>query len=456
MPADRYRSRLFTPPARPLAPLRGLMTMARNPVDWWPARLYEEGIHSTRLRGRTFAHVALPDLARTVLLDEEGSFVRSFILRHMLAPGMGEGLLTSDGARWRHQRKLVAPAFGHGATDACQPLFDAHAIRCAARVRGLDGRTVAMLPQTTLTTLGIILETMFGDTDIALPTLARDIETYLFSLGRPDPLEILGAPAFVPRPWRRRGLAAVVRLRALCRRVLEIKRVAGSPDGSLAGRLLDALDPDTGKGLEDEAIVDNLMAFIGAGHETTSLALCWTLYLLAAQPALQQRLREEARSALGDGPIDDAALQRLDLHRRVLDESMRLYPPLSALVRSVARPLTLGGLELVPGDHVTVAVLPLHRNAALWPDPDAFDAERFRVEAIRTRDRFAYLPFGSGPRVCVASGFARAEATTVLARLLLACRFGPADGPPPKPVLRVTLRPTNGLPLKVSAVRDTA
>ena len=215
--------------------------------------------------------------------------------------------------------------------------------------------------------------------------------------------------------------------------------------------MLEAAEPGAGIGLDDDAIVDNTLTFIGAGHETTAVALAWTLYLVAEQPALGEALAAESRAAFGGGRVERATLDGLDLHRRTIAESMRLYPAVAAIVRSVVRDVRVGELELAPGDHVTVATLPMHRNPEFWPDPDAFDAERFRAERGRQRERFAYLPFGDGPRACIGAAFALDEATLVLARLTESLAFEPSGAPPPEPVLRVTLRPHDGLPLRVRA-----
>lgn len=446
-----YRTQLIVPRARPYGALRGLAVMARNPARWWSAGMYDEGVRAVPVLGRTFLHVARPELARTVLLDEASAFGRSFIVQPMLEPAMGGGLLTSDGEAWRRQRSLLAPVFRRRVLDGYLDAFDRHGRACVERLRRFDGEIVRVLPEMVTTTLDVIIETLFGDVAVDRTRIARDTATYLEVLGRVDPLTVLGVPAAIPRPGRSRGLKAVASLRRLAHDVIASQRASGIFDASLIGRLLAAVDPDTGAGLDDELIVDNVLTFIGAGHETTSVALAWSLYLLAAQPELANALADESRELLGrmgeDGVIDRAALDALDLHRRVVSESMRLYPPAAAIVRSVLREVRVGELDLVPGDHVTVATMPMHRNPAFWPDPHAFDADRFLGE--RRYERFAYLPFGDGPRTCIGATFALDEAIVVLARLSASLRFEPSGGPPPVPVLSVTLRPDDGMALRV-------
>lgn len=157
---------------------------------------------------------------------------------------------------------------------------------------------------------------------------------------------------------------------------------------------------------------------------------------------------------LGDAPATADAVDALELHRRTVQETMRLYPPVAAIVRTVTQAVRVGPIELVPGDHVTVATMPMQRNPAFWPDPHAFDEARFAPEAINTRDRFSYLPFGDGPRACIGAKFALTEAVLILARLTPALKFAPSEGKPPRPMLSVSLRPSDGMRLKV--VRRTA
>ena len=429
--------------------------MARNPAQWWSAAMYDEGISRVRLLGHSYVHVARPELARSVLLDDNDAFSRSFVTQRILEPAMGSGLLTSDGVLWRRQRRLLAPVFRAKALERFIPSIDRHALACRNAIKELNGQTAALLPFTSLTTLDIIVETLFGGADLDRGAVKRDIDVYLNRLGRPDLFSMLGLPDAVPRPGQRRGLAAVARLRASCHEALSAQRASGVADEQgLAGRLLAARDPDTGEGIDDEAIVDNIVTFVGAGHETTAVALAWTLYALAHQQGLAERLAEESERVLGDAPATADAVAMLELHRRTVQETIRLYPPVAAIVRTVASAVRVGSFDLEPGDHVTVATMPMQRNPAFWPDPHAFRESRFAPEEIASRDRFSYLPFGDGPRVCIGAKFALTEAVLILARLTPALRFMPPGGKPPKPLLRVTLRPSDGMQLQIKSMLD--
>ena len=452
MTIDHWHTQLIVPEAQPYSLLRGILIMGQNPARWWTASMYDEGVRKVRLMGRNFVHVARPELARAVLLDSASCFARSFVAQRALEPAMGGGLLTSDGEAWRVQRRLLAPVFRKKALDRFVPAIDRHAIDCRDQLLAQDGQAAAVLSYTTQATLGIIVETLFGDAALDRKAVMRDIDTLLTRLGRPDMLAILGVPDAIPRPGRRHGIAAARRLRARCHTAIASLRLEGQADsGGLIGRLLlEATDAETGEGMSDEAITDNVVTFIGAGHETTAVALAWTIYALAHQPDLAERLSDESRRVLGEGAADANTVELLDLHRRTIQEAMRLYPPASAIGRSVIKKVQIGSLMLIPGDHVTIATMPMHRNPRWWPEPHLFDESRFDTEAVASRDRFAYLPFGDGPRVCIGASFALNEAVLILARLTPSLRFKPVEGPQPVPMLSVTLRPSDGARVKIS------
>ena len=250
MSSAPWHTQLIVPPARPYSSLRGLAVMTRNPARWWSADMYDAGVRRVRLLGRTFVHVARPEYARTVLLDDNDAFARSFVTQRILVPAMGGGLLTSDGMSWRRQRRLLAPVFRANALERFVPAIDRHALACRDALLELDGRIEAVLPHTARATLDVIVETLFGGANLDHEAITRDIDDYLTRLGRPDPLALLGVPDAVPRPGRRRGLAAVTRLRAACHRALATLRASGAAiEGhGVAGRLLAARDPDTGEG----------------------------------------------------------------------------------------------------------------------------------------------------------------------------------------------------------------
>ncbi len=191
---------------------------------------------------------------------------------------------------------------------------------------------------------------------------------------------------------------------------------------------------------------DNLLTFIVAGHETTALTLAWALYLCAFDPAIQDRAAAEAQAALGDRAAVAADLPRLPLVQRIVNEALRLYPPAAFLSRTAQVADRLCGREVLPGDTVMLPIYALHRHHLLWDRPDAFDPDRF----LTTPDRYAFLPFGAGPRICIGAGFALHEAVIILATLLARFRFTAIPGRDPQPRMILTLRPHGGVWLNVA------
>jgi cytochrome P450 len=202
--------------------------------------------------------------------------------------------------------------------------------------------------------------------------------------------------------------------------------------------------------MTDEEIVDNLLTFIAAGHETTALALAWTFGLLAAHPEHAARMVAEIDEVSGGGPIEASHVERLAFTRQVVSEAMRLYPPAPMIVRTVEREIEVGGAALPAGSVVFAPIHAVHRHRTLWPRPDAFDPGRFAPEAVKARHRLAYMPFGVGPRVCIGATFAITEAVAILAVVAKALRLERVDPELPEPVMRVTLRPSRPLRMRVA------
>jgi cytochrome P450 len=239
------------------------------------------------------------------------------------------------------------------------------------------------------------------------------------------------------------------RLRETAEKVLA-KRDDGSEDGDLLGRLVTARDPATGSAMPARLIVDNVVTFLMAGHETTSQALTWTLYLLALFPEWQERVREEVRRVNPNGDIGGDDIGKLQLLDAVFQEAMRLYSPAPVLMRRTVAPVRLDGITLGKGATIIIPIYVVHRHKRLWEDPLKFDPSRFTPQVRAGRHRCAYMPFGAGPRTCVGATFAMLEGKTILATLLSRARFDLPDGEAPVPFARITLRPKNGLTLKVT------
>ncbi|QLC25890.1 cytochrome P450 [Parasphingopyxis algicola] len=439
----------FVPPHPPreavAAPVwRGLFgERARNSVYGWSQKAFEIR-HIRRQVLRFTVHIPLdPDAVQRVLQTNAANYAKPDIVKKLIAPMIGKGLLSADGDLWRAQRRIVAASFTPGAVESVASIF---ASTAEARMAGWpDGSTGDMAAEATATTMTIIADTLFGgDPRLKTPEAMHNIAASLKAGGEVRLSAILGLP---PVPWNRTmraGQRAQKELRRTLANVVRDRLPDGGDDflGQLISDLHDRFSPAEALQLA----VDNAATFYLAGHETTANAVTWTLYTLAAQPDLQEQAAAEARAALADGEPATLA-DRLPLLRRVLDETLRLYPPVPRFDRQAIGHDELSGTAVEPGDIVSIWPWVLHRHKALWDDPDAFDADRFLPDAKAKQHRFQYVPFGGGPRVCVGMRFSIVEALVILAHWLAAWRFQLPPGHIVRPVGTVTLKPDGGLPL---------
>ena len=428
-----------------------LRALIRNPLEALPPEIFSEPIVFSQVNGSVRIHLADPEMIRAALVDHADHLTKSSDLRRALGPALGEGLLTADGAHWRWQRQTVAPAFQHGRLVAMLPAMIAAAE--AARDAWLAAPGVVDVGQAMMrTTFAIIVETMLsGRGGIDAERVERAITEYLEPAGWTFVLGLLNAPGWAPYPGRRRAMAAAAYIREAVLRMIAARRAAGAARDDLVALLLEAADPETGRRMTDAEVADNLITFITAGHETTALGLGWSFHLLAGAPEVEARVVAEVAAVTGGEPLLAEHVGRLSYTRQVFAEAMRLFPPAPIIARAVVRPFTLGRYTVPAGAALYVPVYALHRQARLWDEPLAFDPDRFSAEAVRERHRYAYLPFGAGPRVCIGSAFALMEAAAVHGVVLPAVRVRGVEGGAPVPRMRITLRPTR--PLRMSVAR---
>ncbi len=440
---------LFVPPhpPRPSGPApfwAGLFgERARNAVYGWSAQAFEK----THIRRQVFGwtvHIPLhPDSIQRVMLDNAANYEKPAIVKKLIAPMIGRGLLSTDGEDWRKQRKVVASTFTPPAVDALIPVFRGAADEAAARWG--DGGRFDMAEEATATTMAVIADSLFGG-DARLKTAAarRQIETALAAGSEIRLPALLGLPVIGWNRKIRAGQRAQRDLRATLRALVEER--AEAPTDDFLAQILGDLGGTYGDFEARKLALDNAATFYLAGHETTANALTWALFLLSEQPELQYELAVEASSAIAaqDGAAATDALPKL---RAMLDETLRLYPSVPRFDREAQGPDELDGVAVAKGDIVSIWPWVLHRHAALWDNPDAFDPSRFA--GANDRHRFQYIPFGAGPRTCVGARFAITEALVILAHWLAEWRFLPVKGNRVWPTGSVTLRPEGGLPLNV-------
>lgn len=318
-----------------------------------------------------------------------------------------------------------------------------------------DGPVVDVALEMTRVTLDVLERTIFTSGVARDPdALGRAITRFFEGQGRIDPLDIFGFPAWIPRVGRLRTRPAIRFFEEMVNELIDARRALlarGEPaPRDLLTLLLEAADPETGKGLSDVEVRANIVTFIGAGHEMTANALSWSLYLLSQDERARARIEQEVDEVLGRSPVEPHHLERLVYTRAVIDEAIRLYPPAPYMSRSAIADDRIGDLHIPAGSMVAIAPYVLHRHRKLWDEPDAFRPERFLPEERGRIDRFAYLPFGAGPRVCIGASFSLQEAVIVLATVIRAMRLDLVEGHDVVPLQRITLRPRNGLPMRLA------
>ncbi|MEO6951389.1 MAG: cytochrome P450 [Polyangia bacterium] len=415
-----------------------------------------------------------PDTIQELLVERHRVFEKSGMIRFSLYPLAGEGLFTSRGDLWKKQRRLMAPLFHPNKLAS----FGDDMVACADRTISswTDGEERTLLRDTTRITMSVAGKTLFqadtfGEADdigealtTALDFVADNspsvlsmshliVQAFLRNIAKRTKAPKLHAlatrferPLFVPGAQGRRLRKAIAFLDETVQRMIDTRRASGESHGDLLSRLLEVRDEDDGEHMSDKQVRDEVLTLFVAGHETTATALAWSIYLLGRNPDIYDAAQAEA-DALGHTPTA-ADLPRLPLMLRIFKESLRLYPPVYFDGRQAASATSLDGVECPAGTVVMFSPYTLHRRPDLWADPERFDPDRFLPEAEAARSRYAWLPFGAGPRICIGMGFALMEGQLILARMLQRARYTLLADEVPEP--SATLRPRHGVPVKVT------
>jgi cytochrome P450 len=428
--------------------LRFLRTLRDSSVATYGEEMFEEAVVERRVLWQRYLIVNAPRGIQRVLLDNAGNYVKSRVARRLVEPGIGRGLLTSEGETWRRQRRIIAPSFDHRSLMSYAPAMAEAAAALRARWDRLsDGAPLDIAVEMMRLTLKIIARTMFSaDAEDVGPIVEEAVGRYQREV-RPGLLDLLNLPDWWPRPATRPWAHIFDRLDEVIDRM--IGRDAG-PDGErkdLLTRLLEARDAETGRAMDAQEVRDQVVTIFMAGHETTAQALTWTWYLLSQHPAEEAAFHAELQRVLGGGTPRFEDLTQLRYTRMVLEESMRLYPPAHTMSREALAEDEIEGHRVAKGSVVSIVPWLIHRHRLLWDRPDVFDPQRFAPERVSERPRFAYIPFGGGPRICIGASFAMTEAMIILAMLGQRYRLRLAPGAVVEPVGLITLRPRHGLPV---------
>ena len=382
-----------------------------------------------------------------ILVTNPGNFTKSADYR-ALARVLGNGLLTNEGKAWQHQRSLIQPAFRRENILSYAPVMT----RTTKQLLGTwrDGESRNVHEEMMALTLQIVAQCLFGAevTEVAKRVgKAMQVVTDRFFADAGQALLLpFDLPGFLV-PARHR---AINDLNKIIRNILQERRSSNRVRGDLLDTLLEVRD-EQGRPMDDTQLRDELMTLFLAGHETTAIALSWTCFLIAQNPEVEEQLTEELRNALGDREPTVEDIPRLRYTEMVLKESMRLYPAVWGIGRRAIADCEIGGYRVAAGTNVFIFQSLTQRDPRFFCDPDSFDPERWREDPVRSGKipRFAYFPFGGGPRVCVGASFAMLEATLLLAMIQQKFHLRIVPGQSVKPVPSVTLRPQNGIHVTV-------
>lgn len=422
-----------------------------------PLKLFSEGrdrfgdIAMYRFGPHRFVVINDPVAVQHVLVRNHRNYVKSRSYQGLRLI-LGNGLITSEGDFWRRQRRLAQPAFhkqhlqGFATTmESCTNTMLDQWDR--DRVHHID-----LFQEMMRLTLRIVGHTLFG-TELAGEAggVGPDIGTALRRANQ-EAEAVVRLPLWLPTPSNLKFHGARKRLDRVIGRIIDQRRASPSEHNDLLGMLMSATDEDGTGGMTNTQLRDEVMTLFLAGHETTATLMSWTLRLLTMHPQVQQGVRREVADVVGDRRVEFSDLAQLEYTDRVIRESMRLYPPVWMLERQALAPDEVGGFDIPKDTMMAVCTWSMHRHPSLWDQPLRFDPSRFSPERSEHRHRYAYLPFGAGPRVCIGLQFALMEAKLLLATMLQRYRVHVQS--PEKTQLEpaITLRPKHGMPAMLERI----
>jgi cytochrome P450 len=423
----------------------------RNPLELWGEPSYNEPWISVTGIGGPLVIANDPGLIRHVLVDNAKNYKMATVRQKILRPILRDGLLTAEGEVWRRSRKAMAPVFTpRHIFGFAQPMLHRS---LAFADRYADGMISDIARDMTTLTYEILAETLFSGEIAGEPgSFETQIDRLFETMGRVDPLDLLRAPDWLPRITRIRGAKTMAYFRAIVADTMKmrVERLRSDPGGAPQDFLTLLLNAEGPNGLTRAEIEDNIITFIGAGHETTARALGWMLYCLAEAPWERELIEREIDTVLAHESDPAKWVDMMPLTRAAFEETLRLYPPAPSINREPIEPERYKELYIPPKAAVLVMPWVVHRHRKLWDRPDAFMPERFHPGNREKTGRFQYLPFGAGPRVCIGASFAMQEAMIALAVLMSRFRFDTVAETKPWPVQKLTTQPEGGLPMRVT------
>jgi cytochrome P450 len=384
-------------------------------------------------------HLCHPDLAQQILVDQHDRFRKPELLRHAFGPFAGQGLLTSEGSLWKQQRKLMQPAFHHRHLAAYGNVMVAQTLGMMDSFA--QGQVREITSEMAELTLGIVAKCLFG---AELPSERKQIREAMVAMiaaASRRVNSILRMPSWIPTAGNIRERRALAQMDGILQSLFDSRRKLQEQRDDLLSVLLAATGEVSAGGMSDKQLRDEMLTLFLAGHETTANALTWTWFLLSRHPRVETKLWDELDRVLNGRPPEPADLAKLPYTEMVIRESLRLYPPAPAVAREPVGDVTIAGYRIPKGSLLSVNTYGLQRDARFYPDPERYDPERFSPGWEERIPRYAYLPFGAGPRVCIGNAFALMEARLILATVAQCYKLSLEPGQKVVPVQLITVKP---------------
>ncbi|HSW18543.1 MAG TPA: cytochrome P450 [Ramlibacter sp.] len=419
-------------------------------------RSYAMRMGEIHLPGMDLYMVNDPPLVRQVMEDSAGNFPKSEMIGEALGPLLGESIFTTNGAQWRRQRQMMNPAFAQARLNVSFPVMREATAAMMERLAQLpSGAEYDLEVEMTHVTADIIFRTIFS-TPMEGADARRIFEAFArFQALAPRLLlpSIYGVRwlVFPWDVWRSRRAAREIRglLAKLVKPRFDAQRAGKAGPVDILQAFMDARDDKTGEPFGFDELVDQVAMLFLAGHETSASALTWASWMLAHSPHIQERMRAEHMAVVGDREPEVHDMKQLSLTWNVFRETLRLFPPVGFIARTAVQGCPMRNKQVPAGATIVVAPWLIQRHREIWPQPDAFDPDRYNDDASREPLREGYLPFGMGPRVCLGAAFALQEAALILSSLTRQYRLEPVPGHEPQPVGRLTIRSANGVRLRL-------
>ncbi len=449
---------VYTPPRpNPLWAVAGLVRTAfggeGNLLSLLPAAAYKMPVGKLGWSRRTILIVNAPDLLRGILTDPTDIYPKNDLMVGALAPLVGDSMFVSSGDTWRRQRRMIDPAFSAMRLNRAFVSMTAAVDDYEIHLDGLAARGEAFSLDLAMShlTADIICRTVFSTSlhSTAAREVFDDFTIFERSVAHVELKRLIFDPPWSDIPQHGEVLAACERIREHLGLLVDNHLQEGASFNDIAAAIVAARDLDTSEGFTRKELIDQLGVFFLAGHETTASALTWAFFILSQQPDVVARIRREVDAVCGNGPVEFEHVKRLAFTRNVFRETLRLYPPITFIPRVAAKDTQIGKYHVKRGAMIMIAPWTIHRHAAHWKNPHAFDPDRFSSEREDELVPGTYLPFGWGPRVCVGASFATTESALILARLVRRFDFTADQPDRVRPVARLTTRPAEQIICRV-------